>query len=83
MAVVNKQADPPTTNSDADVRRLEALVGDLNLECGKLRDALAKAESEREAYRHLFLEEARQRRELEDADLATLLATSPGPVKKL
>jgi hypothetical protein len=83
MAAVNNPTEPAATNGAAGVQRLEALVSNLQLQCDKLREALAKAESEREAYRHLFLEEARQRREFEDADLAALLATSPGPVEKI
>jgi hypothetical protein len=83
MAVVSKPNEPPATNGDAEVQRLESLVCDLQAECGGLREALAKAESEREAYRHLFLDEARQRREFEDMDLAAIEAMSAGPVEKL
>ena len=83
MAVLNKPTEPHESNGDAQVQRLEALVCDLKAECAKLREALAKAESEREAYRHLFLDEARQRREFEDLDLPTLQAMSAGPVEKL
>lgn len=78
MVVLNN-----ATRNGADIEQLEALVGDLQAECGRLRAALAKAESEREAYRRLFMEDARERREFEDLDLATLEATSPGPVEKL
>jgi hypothetical protein len=76
MAVVNKPTGSHVTNGEAEIQRLEA-------ECGKLREALAKAESERDAYRHLFLKEARERREFEDLDLPALQAMSAGPIEKL
>jgi hypothetical protein len=59
------------------------MVRDLQRECGKLREALAKAESERETYRQLFLQEARERREFADLDIPTLERMSAGPVEKL
>ncbi|HZZ80187.1 MAG TPA: hypothetical protein VFE62_16860 [Gemmataceae bacterium] len=83
MAVIDKSSAPCAANSDSEVQRLEALVGDLQTECAKLRDALAKAESEREAYRHLFLNEARERGEFRDVDFDDLIRTSPGPVETL
>jgi hypothetical protein len=69
--------------SDAEVQRLEARVGDLKAEGGKLREALAKAESEREAYRQLFLAEARERREFADVDYDDMERMSAGPVEKI
>jgi exonuclease VII small subunit len=83
MTVLDKSTQPNATNGDAMVQRLEALVSELESECGKLREALAKAESEREAYRQLFLDEARQRREFTDADYDDLVNASAGPVEKL
>ncbi len=83
MTVVNQPSLPNVTNGDGELQRLEAMVRELQTECGKLREALAKAESEREAYRDLFLQEARERREFEDLDIPTLERMSAGPVEKL
>ncbi|MBI3823369.1 MAG: hypothetical protein HY289_11925 [Planctomycetes bacterium] len=83
MAVVDNPNPPHTANGDTEVRRLESAVRELEGECGRLREALAKAQSERETYRQLFLQEARERREFEDLDIPTLERMSAGPVEKL
>jgi hypothetical protein len=83
MAIVEKPSESNTANGDTEVQRLQRTVCELQEECGKLREALAKAESEREAYRQLFLQEARERREFEDLDISTLERMSAGPVESL
>ena len=77
------QSSVPGTNGAADVERLKMQVQALQEECRTLRDTLAATESEREAYRQLFLQEARERREFEDFDIPTAERMSAGPVEKL
>jgi predicted RNase H-like nuclease (RuvC/YqgF family) len=83
MAVGNQSSQSLLSNSDEQIQSLERMVRELQAECGKLREALAKAESERETYRQLFLQEARERREFEDLDIPRLERMSSGPVEKL
>jgi hypothetical protein len=85
MAVVNESGPSlaPAANGNADVQHLEAVVRELQEECRRLREALGKADREREAYKQLFLEEARNSREFENLDIPTLEAMSAGPVEML
>ncbi|MBI1830229.1 MAG: hypothetical protein HYR84_02115 [Planctomycetes bacterium] len=83
MAVVDNPSQAHTANGDAEIQRLESVVRDLQGECEKLREALATAQAERDSYRQLFLQEARERREFEDLDIPTLESMSAGPVEEL
>lgn len=78
---VQASATPAIGAANAEILKTQVL--ELQEECRKLRSALAKTESEREAYRQLFLQEARERREFEDLDIPTLERMSAGPVEKL
>ena len=80
MAIVETN---PSANGTAETERLQAQIRELESECVRLKQALVKAEAERNDYRHLFLEEARARREFEDLDVATLERMSAGPVELL
>lgn len=61
--------------------RLELLVKQLQGECDRLRQALAKAENERNTYRQLYVEHAAH--EFEELDKPTLEAMSAGPIEMI
>ena len=56
---------------------------ELQNECNRLREALAKAEAERDWYRKAIYENARAAREFEDVDIPSLEKMSAGPVEMI
>jgi hypothetical protein len=71
------------SNGSAESERLATLVRELQDECERLRQALAKVETERDWYRKAISENARAAREFEDVDIPTLEAISAGPVEMI
>jgi hypothetical protein len=71
------------SNGGTEYERLATLVRELQDECNRLRQALAKMETERDLYRKAMFENARTAREFQDVDIATLEAMSAGPVDRI
>jgi hypothetical protein len=85
MATVNETGQSPghLANGSAEIERLETRVRDLQEECTRLRQELAKTEIERNRYHQAFLGQAGAAREFEDLDIPTLEAMSAGPVEMI
>jgi molecular chaperone GrpE (heat shock protein) len=71
------------SNGNTEGERLTARVQELETECTKLQQALAQAQAECNLYRQTMYAYARAAREFENADMATLHATSAGPVEMI
>lgn len=85
MANASELGQPQTqgVNGNTEVERLATLVQQLQDECAKLRQALAKTEAERHLYRQAFYANARATREFQDVDIPSLEAISAGPVEMM
>ena len=70
-------------NGSAEIERLVTLVRELQEECIRMRQTLAKTEMERDRYRQAYLDQARAARAFEDLDIPTLKAISAGPVEMI
>ncbi len=70
-------------NAAMEIDRLEHLVGDLQIECERLRIALAESQRDRDRFRHAFYDRLRDAREFEDLDIPKLQEISAGPVELL
>jgi len=71
------QDQPRQANGEPEAERL---VKGLQEECERLRQALAKAEAERDLYLKAVYEHARSTLHFEDVDIASLTKDSAGPV---
>jgi hypothetical protein len=69
------------SNGNSEVERLSLLVQQLESECDRLRQALARSEAERNHYLKAIHAYERARIELEDVDIAELERSSAGPVE--
>ena len=70
-------------NGSAEIKGLQTLVRELQEECIRMRQTLAKTETERDRYGQAYLEQARAVRAFEDLDIPTLKAISAGPVEMI
>ncbi len=85
MANLNETNGAATLECEVEIEaeRLTALVRKLRTECERLRQALAKAESERDLYLKVVYEKMRKdlATEFENVTFEELQATSAGPVE--
>jgi hypothetical protein len=77
------EAESKGSDGNAETARLATVVQELQAECAKLRQALAKTEAERNLYLKAIYANARATREFEDVDIASLEAMSAGPVEMI
>ncbi len=81
MAIVENNLSPGhRTNGTADIERLQGQIRDLQDECSRLKQALAKSEAERIVYHQAFIDQARATRKFEELDIASLQSISAGPL---
>ena len=83
MANIQKTGEAPLqgSNGDPDMERLAAQVKQLQTECEKLRQSLARTEAERDHYLKAIYAYERAKLEFEDIDIAELEKASAGPVE--
>jgi predicted nucleic acid-binding Zn-ribbon protein len=77
------QTQSQGANGSAEIARLSTRVQELQDECEKLRQALAKLQAERDRYLKALYAGARATREFEDVDIASLQAMTSGPVEMI